>query len=336
MKTSDRALGVQNQTYWAQAGTNIALIKYWGKRDEVLKLPFNSSLSITLDRFYTQMGVTLDETLPYDQVFINGTQADQEKGQRLVNFLNLVRDLSGIRSRVRVESLSHVPIGAGFASSASAFAALAGAVNEAFKLGLTLKEVTMLARQGSGSAARSIYGGFNVWHKGERTDGTDSYGEQILEAKAWPLCILSVVVSTKQKEISSSEGMKRTVLTSPLYEAWLKQVPKDFQMALRAIENRDFEALGNLIEANAMLMHATMLGARPPILYMNESTLSIWSCVQNLRKAGYMVYATIDAGPNLKLLTRECDREQIEKSLMAMECVKEIMVCRPGKGLILL
>ncbi|MBL4935886.1 diphosphomevalonate decarboxylase [Clostridium sp. YIM B02515] len=317
----------------ARANTNIALIKYWGKRDEKLFLPMNSSLSITLDRFYTETSVEFREELKSDVFLLNNKPAGEAEANKVFRFLDNIRKLAGTKMYAVVISENMVPTAAGFASSASGFAALAAAGVKALNLNLNEKELSILARQGSGSACRSIYGGYVEWQKGERGDGMDSYANQLLTEKDLDICILSVLVESNQKKISSREGMKRTVETSPFYSGWLDTVEKDLEKAKEAIRNRDFQSLGETAEANALKMHATMLGAKPPVLYWQSGTMEIIHQVQSLRMSGIKVYFTIDAGPNVKVLCLPKDEQKVSDTLMKLPAVKQIITCHPGSGI---
>jgi diphosphomevalonate decarboxylase len=313
--------------------TNIALIKYWGKRDEKLFLPMNSSLSITLDRFYTETTVEFKEELKSDILLLNNKPAGEAEANKVFRFLDNIRQLAGTKIYASVTSENKVPTAAGFASSASGFAALAAAGAKALNLNLNEKELSILARQGSGSACRSIYGGYVEWKKGERADGVDSYGNQLLSEKDWNISIISVLVESNQKKVSSREGMKRTVDTSPFYSGWLNTVEKDLEKAKEAIRNRDFHSLGEVAEANALKMHATMLGADTPVLYWQSGTMEVIHKVQSIRAEGIQAYFTIDAGPNVKVLCFPKDEQKVRNVLIGLPSVKQIITCYPGSGI---
>jgi diphosphomevalonate decarboxylase len=316
----------------AQAHTNIALIKYWGKRDEKLFLPMNSSLSITLDRFYTTTTVEFCKDLNDDILILNNNLAGDEETSKVSRFLDHVRDIAGSRLYAVVTSVNKVPTAAGFASSASGFAALAAASTKALGLEIEAQALSRLARLGSGSASRSIYGGFVEWSKGEKADGLDSHAVQILEENTWDLSILAVLLEPSPKKVSSRVGMKRTVETSPFYSGWLEAVSKDLLTAKEAIQRRDFEMLGVITESNALKMHATTLGANPPFTYWQSNTLSVMSEVQALRESGIHAYFTIDAGPNVKVLCKPNNEEQVRNALLQVPGVLDVVVCHPGSG----
>ncbi len=317
----------------AKAHTNIALIKYWGKRDKELFLPYNSSISLTLDQFYTLTSVGFSTELLKDHVEIDGSLAN-EKDQILVSkFLDKVRKLAGIGTFAKVKSENHVPMAVGFASSASAYAALGAAAVKACGLELTDKELSILVRQGSGSASRSVYGGFVKWHMGHEDDGSDSYSQQMRNREWWDLRVISLQVSKEKKSISSRQGMETTVRTSPFYEAWVESVPKDIEHIEKAIENRDFPLLGQVAEYNALKMHGSMMAANPPFMYFTSGTLEVMEEVRVIRSEGIPVYFTIDAGPNVKVLCQPEDQEALVARFRRLPKVLDIIVCKPGPGI---
>jgi len=316
----------------AKAPTNIALIKYWGKRDERLILPANNSLSVTLDRFFTVTTVEFCEDLGEDLFYLNGERADEKETEKISRFLDIVRGLADKPYRATIQSQNHVPTAAGFASSASGYAALAAASSKALGLPLDGPTLSKLARRGSGSACRSIYGGFVEWKKGERKDGTDSYAVQILPEGEWDFTILSVVLEEKRKKFLSRDGMKRTVETSPFFKGWVETANTDLQLAKEAIYERDFEKLGTVAEKNALKMHATTLGADPPFFYWQSGTMEVIELVQEMRESGIPVFFTIDAGPNVKVLCLNEDASKISEELSRLPKVKQIFSLHPGPG----
>lgn len=316
----------------AKAHTNIALIKYWGKRDERLFLPMNSSLSITLDQFYTTTRVEFNESQTEDVLFINDSLMGDVETNKVRQFLDRLREISGIRLFATVHSVNQVPTAAGFASSASGFAALAAAATKALQLDVDKKALSQIARQGSGSACRSIYGGYVEWKKGKREDGLDSFATPILEENAWKLSILSVVLTSEEKRVSSREGMKRTVDSSPFYSSWVMEAEKDLKTAKTAIEKRDFAMLGTVMEENALKMHATTLGADPPFLYWQSSTIDVMQMVRQLRQKGIQAYFTIDAGPNVKILCEPENEGMVHKEILSLPAVQDVHICYPGPG----
>lgn len=317
----------------ARAHTNIALIKYWGKRDEALFLPTNSSLSITLDRFYTDTVVELNASLNQDQFFLNGQEANQKETAKINQFMDKVRQYANKDLYAKINSINHVPTAAGFASSASGYAALAAAATKAMGMNVDDRSLSQIARQGSGSACRSIFGGFVEWQKGEQADGSDCYAVPLLDAKAWDLRVLAIEVSAKAKKVLSREGMKRTVESSPFYQGWLNAVETDLQTIKEAIVTRDFTRLGETLEANALKMHATTLGANPPFMYWSSATVAVMEAITALRIQGLEAYFTIDAGPNVKVVCLPNQVEQLTSELSQLDVVQSIEHCRIGPGI---
>lgn len=302
------------------APTNIALCKYWGKRDEVLNLPYTQSLSITLPKYGTWTTIHLIEK-PTDQVILEEKILPLEHpfSQRLIHFLDLFRPLS--RPRFRIEIHMNIPLAAGLASSASGFASFILGLTDLFAWGLSLKELSILARLGSGSAARSFWQGFVKWNRGVRPDGMDSFAEPL--TVTWPeLCLGILILNKEQKKISSREAMQRTVLTSPFYKAWPHQVEKDFGIMVKALEEKNFPLLGATVESNALAMHATMLTSHPPICYIEPKTLVAMQKVWELRLHGLPLFFTQDAGPNLKLLFLKQNQKEVEANFPTLKSVQ--------------
>lgn len=318
----------------AKAHTNIALIKYWGKRNNALILPTNNSLSVTLDGLHTTTTVAFDETLTKDHFFLNDESVEGTAYERVVTFLDLIRRMKGRPDlRARIQSENAVPTAAGFASSASGFAALAAAASKALELELDLPALSRITRQGSGSACRSVYGGFVEWQKGALEDGSDSYAIPIAPQNHWDLRIAAVVLTAKEKDVSSRVGMKRTVDTSVFYDGWLQSIPKDLRDIKSAITAKDFEKLGEISEANCLKMHATTLGATPPFTYWQDDTMTVMETVQNLRKKGIPAYFTIDAGPNVKVLYLPEHETAVLETLKSVSSVEDVIVSKVGGGI---
>lgn len=313
-----------------RAHTNIALIKYWGKRDEKYFLPMNSSLSLTLDKLYTDTMVSFDEKLTRDVFYLNNELQGEKETLKISKFLDLFRNEKKITTFAQVESFNHVPTAAGLASSASAFAALAGAANRALQLDLDLQTLSTFARRGSGSATRSIYGGFVEWAMG--TNSEDSFAIEVDDA-SWDIGMVIVAVNKEAKELSSREGMKRTVETSPFYPAWKEAAKKDIVALKEAIARKDFNRLGEITEANGMKMHGTMLGAEPPFSYWEPDSIRAINIVKRLRKEGIPCYVTMDAGPNVKVLCRLSQAEIIKKSLSDCFSEDKLIITGPGAGI---
>ena len=301
------------------APVNIALSKYWGKRDDVLNLPMNGSVSISLPGLGTETTLQISK-VAYDSVRLNNELLDASNpfSKRLSAFLNHFR---APNTFFDVVTINTVPTAAGLASSASGYAALVLALNDLFDWQLSPKQLSLLARLGSGSASRSLFSGFSVWHKGQQTDGLDSFAEAI-ETTLPGLCVGLVKVNTAQKPISSTLGMQNTVNSCDLYQAWPKQAEKDMATVLQAIEQQDFELLGQTAEHNALSMHATMMATWPPIVYWQPESVAAMQTVWQLRKQGIAVYFTMDAGPNLKLLFPETEKPAIKQAFPELSIIE--------------
>ena len=315
----------------ATANANIALIKYWGKADEQLIIPTTSSLSLTLEGLSTTTTVEFmgaDRGASADTLSIDGVERHGPALQRVSMFLDLVRELAEIDAPARVTSNNTVPYAAGLASSSSAFAALAAAASAAAGLDLTQRELSRLARRGSGSACRSIFGGLTIWHAGH--DDETSYAEQI---EPYPvLSIVVILISERSKALSSREAMRRTVITSPFYPAWVRNSGDDLHEALMAVASHDIERLGAACEANALGMHAAMMASRPAVIYWLPETLWAYLVVRQLRDEGYPAWATIDAGANVKVLTTSDQAQSVTAALTERLDGTRIELHHPGPG----
>lgn len=321
---------LSNDPVRALAHTNIALIKYWGKKDEQLIIPYTSSLSLTLDQFYTETSVRFDQSLSADKVEIDGAAVSGKSWQRVHDFLTVVRQLAGINAAAEVISLNHVPIAAGLASSASAFAALAAAASRAAGLQLASKDLSRLARRGSGSACRSIFGGFVEWQRGH--DDTDSYASPLQQTGLKDISVIALTVESKPKSISSREGMNRSVTTSPYYPTWVNVAQNDLVDIKLAIAANDFTKFGTISELNAMRMHALTLSAAPDFMYFNGETLTAMNLVKRLRHQGIECYYTIDAGPNVKVICQQANKPQIVDAFTKLLGPKRVTTLKAGPG----
>ncbi|MGW4366486.1 diphosphomevalonate decarboxylase [Nocardia takedensis] len=316
----------------AIAHPNIALIKYWGKREESLHLPVTTSLSLTLSEFPTTTAVSVDPGLPADRVTVGGEPAPAAFQERVVTFLALVRDLADAREHACVDTVNTVPTGAGLASSAAGFAALATAASAAYGLDLDRRALSRLARRGSGSAARSVFGGFAVWWCGEgdgEAGDRSSFAEQIRAPLVDPAMVVAIV-DGREKAHPSRDAMRRTVATSPFYDAWARSSARDLDSMRSALDAGDLAAVGEIAEANALGMHATMLGARPAVRYFAPGTIRVLDLVHEMRAGGLGAWFTMDAGPNVKIL---CDRRDSAAVAQAVACAAErVVVTTPGPG----
>lgn len=305
-----------------RAHTNIALIKYWGKRDDALYLPTSTSLSLTLDSLYTDMRLTFDSRLSADELHLAGEKQDEASTAKVALVLSLFRERYNCpdASAVRVESHNHVPTAAGLASSSSGFAALAFAARALFEAArpdiprMSDTELSTFARRGSGSATRSIFGGFVEWSYG--TGSSDSVAVPLDNAD-WDVAMVVAAISTQHKKISSTYGMKHTAATSAFYSLWREASEKDLQEVLAGIKQRDIDVIGAAMEANCMKFHATMFAANPPFTYMTSKSMQVIEFVHALRDEGVSAYFTMDAGPNVKILCRRSDQAVVHERLAA-------------------
>jgi diphosphomevalonate decarboxylase len=313
----------------AVAHPNIALIKYWGNRDHDLRLPANASISITLNGLETVTTVTLDDTLRGDEVVLYGAPAPEDAQLRVSEHLNILRGLAGSQLHARVESTNDFPAGSGIASSASAFAALTLAGASAYGLELNPRSLSRLARRGSGSASRSIFGGYVELHTGEQDE--QAFSEQVAPPEHWPLEDLIAVVSHEHKNVGSSKGHRRAE-TSPIQAARVIDAPRRISACREAILARDFKALALIVEQDSNLMHAVMQTSTPPLLYWKPETVSIMHAVQRWRSEGLDVCYTIDAGPNVHCLCTQESSAVVEQKLAEMQGVLQILKATPGSG----
>jgi diphosphomevalonate decarboxylase len=302
----------------AVAHANIALVKYWGKRDDALVLPESGSLSVALDRLLTTTTVELGAA--EDSLRIDGRDSSPAELRRA----RTVLDAAGIRQRACIESRNDFPTAAGLASSASAFAALAVAACAAAGQKRTIRELSALARLGSGSASRSVPGGWAVWE--------DEAAEQVAPPDHMPLRFVIAICGESRKTVSSRDGMRSSRDTSPFHCAWIEQCKRDLPEALRFLRARDIAGLGALAERNALRMHADALAADPPLLYWEPATVTCLKVLQRLRDSGKGAWATIDAGPHVVALCEPKDADAVEAALRSTPGVRDTLSCAPAEG----
>lgn len=318
------------ESKWVRAHTNIAFIKYWGKENEELIIPQNNSLSLTLDAFYTETKVTFDDQLDADVLYIDGEIEDEKALKKAQVILDLVREEAKIDWSAKIESKNFVPTAAGLASSASGLAALAGAASLAAGLELSDTELSRLARRGSGSASRSIYGGFAEWQKG--TTDKDSIAVPVDDAN-WDIGMIFVIVDDKRKDVSSTEGMRLVVETSPYYDGWVTSAKEDLADIKVAIQEQDIIKTGEIAERSALKMHALNLSANPPFNYWSPESIIAMRNVSELREKGYPAYLTMDAGPNVKIICRASDLDAIHAILSETYRGDQLIKALPGPGI---
>jgi diphosphomevalonate decarboxylase len=308
----------------AVAHANIALAKYWGKADDVENLPAVPSLSLTLAALRSRTTVSADAALGEDRVTLDGVPATGRARERVVRLLDELRALTRTDARLRVESHNDFPTAAGLASSASGFAALALAASHALGKPLPAETLSSIARRASASAARSLFGGFVALRLGARS------AEPVLDGDAWPLAMVIAVTATGPKSVSSTDGMRHTLATSPYYRAWVETAPALFAEVERAVRSRDLETLGAAVEQSALMMHASMFAARPAIVYFTPATLRAMERVRTLRRDGTPAFYTMDAGPHVKVLCETAKAEVVAAALGAVEGVERVIVSQAG------
>ncbi|MBI3172522.1 MAG: diphosphomevalonate decarboxylase [Chloroflexi bacterium] len=314
-------------TFSALAHPNIAFIKYWGNRDNTLRLPSNGSISMNLDGLFTRTTVTFSPSAQTDSLLLNNRPVTGPGLDRVSYILDIVRGMADLPDRAEVVSENNFPAGAGIASSAAAFAALALSASKAAGLNLSEAQLSILARRGSGSASRSIPAGFVEWKAG--TNDEDSYAISIAPPEHWALTDCVAVVNAGHKKTGSTEG-HALAGTSPLQAARVDDAPRRLEICRQAILRRDFAAFAEIIELDSDMMHAVMMTSHPPLMYWQAATLEIFHAVREWRAAGLPCAYTVDAGANVHVL---CPREQagaVEKRLRDLPGVRDVLVAQAG------
>jgi diphosphomevalonate decarboxylase len=313
----------------AQAHPNIAFIKYWGNRDDALRLPASGSISMNLDRLYTRTTVSFQRSLPFDELIINDHEVTGPALERVSGVLDLVRQRAGKAMQAEVVSENNFPSGAGIASSASAFAALALAASAAVDLHLDEAELSRLARRGSGSACRSIPGGFVEWRMGSGDE--DCFAASIAPPDYWPLVDCIAVVSDAHKLAGSTQG-HAIAGTSPLQAARLADAPRRLDLCRRAILDRDFEALAAIVELDSDMMHAVMMTSTPALHYWVSASLDVMTSVRQWRREGLAACSSVDAGANVHVICPEKHGDDLAARLRQITGVKDVLVAGVGGG----
>ncbi|MBX3036946.1 MAG: diphosphomevalonate decarboxylase [Anaerolineales bacterium] len=307
---------------------NIAFIKYWGNRDNELRLPVNGSISMNLDGLFTKTIVSFNSS-KQDSLTINNAEIKGKGLDRVSYILDIVRKMANINDKAEVTSENNFPAGAGIASSAAAFAALALSASKAAGLNLSESELSKLARRGSGSASRSIPSGFVEWQMG--TSEEDSFAFSIAETNHWNLVDCIAVVSSAHKKTGSTEG-HAIAGTSPLQDARVADTTRRLDICRNAILKKDFEAFANIIEHDSDMMHAVMMTSNPPLMYWQSATVEIFHQVREWRKNGLPVGYTVDAGANVHVLCLGEYAKEVEKRLRELNGVKDVLVAGVGGG----
>ena len=314
-------------TATAQANPNIAFIKYWGNRENTLRLPMNGSISMNLDGLYTRTSISFQPSLPFDQLIINGHEITGTGLNRVAYILDIIRGMADIHERAEIVSENNFPSGAGIASSASAFAALALAGSTAAGLNLSEPELSRLARRGSGSASRSIPGGFVEWQVGTTDD--DSFAFSIAPAEHWKLVDCIAIVSASHKKTGSTEG-HAIAPTSPLQAARVADTPRRLELCRNAILNKDFDALASIVELDSDIMHSVMMTSTPALHYWKPASLAVMNSVRQWRSDGLSACYTVDAGANVHVICLETEASKVDKLLRELDGVEDVRVARAG------
>lgn len=313
----------------AKAPANIAFIKYWGRKDEKLRLPANDSIAMNLSNVTTTTTVEFLPHLKSDEIEMIGEKLNKEGKNRIVTHLERIRQLAEIRTFAKVKTKNNFPKGTGIASSASGFAALTLAAASAAGLKLSEKALTILARQGSGSACRSVPDGFVEWKAGNSSE--TSYAYSLYPPNWWDVKDIIVIIGEASKKVSSSEGHVLTE-SSPFFKARLFGMEDKIKKLKTVLKKRVFKKFGEIIEEEAINMHAVMMTSQPGLFYWLPKTMEIILDCQTWRDKGIPVYFTIDAGPNVHLICREKDEGRVIERLRKIRGIKKIIVNKPARG----
>lgn len=323
-----------NTSATAQAPSNIAFVKYWGKTDHHLTLPENASISMSLDSLLTTTTVTFSEAFSEDEVWIEAPNEQSQqvvgsKAARVIHHLDYIRHLNHETRKAKVESINNFPSGVGIASSASAFAALTLAATTALNMTLSATELSRLTRLGgSGSATRSIFGGYVEWLTG---NNETSVAKQLFSESHWPLSDVVAIVSTAEKKVSSLEGHE-LAQTSPFYQARLADLPRRLAVVRKSLEQRDLTLLGSELEPEALSLHTVAMTCVPPVFYPMTETFWLLDELRAWRKTGTEVYGTMDAGPNVHCICQQTDAEIVAEKLRQLPYVQQVLVAHVGGG----
>lgn len=313
----------------AIAPSNIAFIKYWGKKDEKLRIPTNGSISMNLSGLKTTTTVEFSQEFKKDCVVINNQNANSIQYDRVVRHLDRIRKLAGLNYKAKAVSKNNFPTGTGLSSSASGFAALTVAASSAAGLKLNERELSILARQASGSACRSIPDGFVEWVLGEKSE--DSYSVSLYPPDDWDIYDVVVIVSNREKEVSTTES-QRKAFSSPFFKERLKRIDDKIALIKKYLKEKDFKNFGELIEEEALELHAIILTSKPSFIYWFPETVRIIKLVRKWRNEGLPVYFTINTGHDIHLVCQEENVDEVCSKLKTVAGVKNVIINRPSEG----
>jgi diphosphomevalonate decarboxylase len=312
----------------AVAPSNIAFIKYWGKKDEILRLPENGSISMNLSDLTTTTTVEFSKSFKEDEIVINN-QKERNKGNRAIKHLDRIRKLAKIKLKAKVVTNNNFPTGTGLSSSASGFAALTVAGAKAAGLSLSEKELSILARQGSGSACRSIPDGFVEWLDGNTSN--TSYGVSLYPENYWDVVDIVAVVSKNKKEVSTTEGQK-LANSSPFFPIRLSKIKEKIKLIKKYMKEKNFKKFGELVEAEALELHSVMLTSNPSLIYFLPGSLRIMHMVKKWRQEGLQVYFTVNTGQDIHLICQKKDVKKLVKKTESVSDVQKTIINYPNKG----
>ena len=312
----------------AVAPSNIAFIKYWGKKDEVLRLPENGSISMNLSNLTATTTVEFNKNFKEDEIIVND-QKEKNEVSRVVKHLNRIRKIAKINYKAKVLTNNNFPTGTGLSSSASGFAALTVAGAKAAGLKLSEKELSILARQGSGSACRSIPNGFVEWLDGDIDD--TSYGVSLYPENYWDIVDVVAVVSKNKKEVSTTEGQK-LANSSIFFPIRLSKIKNKINLVKKYMKEKNFTKFGELLEAEALELHAIMLTSIPSLIYLLPGSLHVIHMVKRWRQEGLQVYFTVNTGQDIHLICQKKDIEEVVKKAESISEVQKTIINNPSKG----
>lgn len=312
----------------AIAPSNIAFIKYWGKKDSVQRLPENGSISMCVSNLITTTTVAFDPKLRADDVKINGA-TDLHEIKRVIEHIDLIRGMAGLTKHVKVVSQNNFPIGTGLSSSASGFAALSLAGSAAAGLNLSEKDLSILARKGSGSACRSIPDGFVEWVDKDTSD--ESFAHSLYPPGFWDIADIVAIVSDYKKEVPTSEG-QASAITSAFFQTRMRHMPRKISRMKELMKEKNFTLFGQMVEEEALELHAIMLTSKPSLIYLIPGTLKLMHCIKKWRNEGLEVYFTLNTGQDMHIICRQKDIDRLINRLQSIHDVKQIITNYPTRG----
>lgn len=313
----------------AVAPANIAFIKYWGKKNEALRIPVNDSISMNLSNAYTITTVEFSQVYPSDEIYYGKSKMEVKESRRVTDHLDRIRKLANVQTKAKIVTKNNFPTATGISSSSSGFAALTLAAVSALKLKLPEKELSILARLGSGSACRSIPDGFVYWKSGKSSN--ESYAYTLYNENYWDLRDIILIVSADKKKTTSMKGHENAS-SSIFFKTRIKNLPRKIIKLKEALRNKDIKKFGELVEKEAIEVHTIMMTQTPPLFYWNKDTIDIIHQIFNWRNGGTEVYFTIDAGHNVHLICEGNEEKRVLGKVKELEYIKNIIINSPSVG----